>query len=135
GRHAYPAHSLRELQDCWDHAPPAPSSLVHALERSDLPAIPAELDVLIEALLRRDLRARPGSATELIDRLIAVASLEPESRVSSVDAYLHRALFVGRERERRELRAALKRAAQGEGLCTLIEGGAGMGRSRLLSEV
>ena len=62
--------------------------------------IPQELDALIQSLLRLDPAERPEDTATVIERVNAVAGLEPEARDEAVQGYLDSKAFVGRERER-----------------------------------
>ena len=78
-----------------------------------------------------------GSAAprELIDRLNAIADLEPESHELAVQGYLDSKAFVGASRERERALALLAEAGQGSVQTLLVEGDAGVGRTRFLQEL
>jgi serine/threonine protein kinase len=100
GVHAFPARTLADLPRHWAREPVPPSQLLRLLKVVDLEPIPAELDALVASLLRIDPVERPSSTAELIDRLHAIAALEPESDDLTVQGYLNSKAFVGRTRER-----------------------------------
>ena len=135
GVHAFPARSLNELPRVWEHEPLAPSELLAATPGNALAPIPVELDALVRALLRIEQSERLGSTAELIDRLNAVAELEPEANDDAVLGYLESKAFVGRARERERALTALGAAALGSVQTVLIEGEAGVGRTRFLQEL
>jgi len=133
--HPYPARELNELPAHW-RVPFLPASLrVAELGRDDLPAVPEALDHLIGALLSHKPVQRPASAAELIDRLVAIAGLDPDADDVSIDAALRSAAFSGRVRERRTLRRRLRLCAAGRGSIVLVESKSGEGRSRMLREL
>lgn len=134
GVHAFPARSLRELPMLWEREPAAPSTLLAMLASGVLEPIPAELDALIAALLRVEPGERMDSTAELIDRLNAVADLEPEEL--SIQGYLDSKAFVGRAREADRARSLLHEAGVHKHVQTLlVEGDAGVGRTRFLEEL
>lgn len=129
GFYAFPASSLGELRERWKFEPIPPSEVVTALARPDLEPIPAELDRLVLAMLSRSAAARPTDTAEVIDRLDAVLDAPTAKRDEPT---LSNPAFVGRTRACRSLRRQLRLAGLGRGQSTVIEGEAGLGRSRLL---
>ncbi len=126
-RHAYPARRMDDLPKMWKTAPGRPSNFV--------PEIPAALDELVMSLLSHDPLARPSGAAEVIERLNNIAGLEPEETTETVRSYLLSSAMVGRDRDVDHLRDRLIRAKQGRGSSTAVEGPAGIGKTRLLSEI
>ncbi|MET0283086.1 MAG: AAA family ATPase [Polyangiales bacterium] len=135
GVHAYPARSLRELPPLWERAPSSLSSLVGLLKDERLEVPPPALDELIGALLRVQPSERPSNTTELIDRLHVLADLAPEAAEQAVEGYLNSKVFVGRTRERERIADALGALRNGTGTAFLVEGEAGIGRTRFLDEL
>lgn len=135
GSHAYPARTLGELPLLWEHGIPAPSQLTRLRPSGELPPIPRALDELIDALLRVDPTERLASTAELIDRLSAIGGLTPDSHDIEVRGYLDSKAFVGRVRERERARQLLADAEQGRVQTLLVEGEAGVGRTRFLQEL
>jgi tetratricopeptide (TPR) repeat protein len=135
GMHAFPVKQLSELNEAWSTRPKPASYRVRDLGRTDLEAVPPELDALIHALLSQDPAARPSSAVEVLQRLSSIAQLERGDQTYVVEAYFHSNAFVGRARERKLLRSALQNAEAAAGSCMLIEGAPGAGRTRLLTEL
>ncbi len=127
GRHARPARGVDELSKLWTRQPMSPSVIA--------PGIPPELDALVLSLLSVDPLARPQSAAAVIERLTAIGGLEPEEHEHSADSYLRSGRMVGREGERQWVRERLERARRGHGVEIVIEGPAGIGRTRLLREL
>lgn len=127
GRHAYPARRLEELLEVWQNPPPPPSSFV--------PDLPPALDDLVTSLLSMDPLARPASAALVIERLNAVAELEPESEEHASESYLLSSPMVGREGELARVMERMDAAIHGKGGAILVEGPSGIGKSRLLQEV
>jgi hypothetical protein len=124
GRLAFPARDFSKLQEAWAKRPPPPSSVVAG--------IPPALDALVMSLIGIDPAVRPRTAFEVMQRLAAIAGIE---RVESVDvsqAYLSTPVMVGRDQALASLRALIRAAQSGRGGAMLIEGVAGIGRSRML---
>jgi len=135
GTHAYPARSLSELPGLWEHELAAPSDMLGVLKLKSTEPIPKELDALIMSMLRIEPIARLASTSELIDRLNAIADLEPESQAMAVQGYLDSKAFVGRQRERERALALLRDADRGHVQTVIVEGEAGVGRTRFLQEM
>jgi hypothetical protein len=133
--HAYPARSLGELEMCWERTPVPPSSLVALLEQPDSEPVPAELDALLMSLLHQDPAGRPASTDVLIDRINALAGLEPEADESAIQGYFRSKLFVGRVDEQRRVAELLRQTQRGLKHAVLIESAAGLGRTRFLEEL
>ncbi len=135
GLHAFPARALRDLPNLWS-APFVPASRrLEALNRADLPTLPAELDALVEALLSRDPKARPSSTGDVTDRVRAIAGLLRDARPERAQLFLQQGAFVGREREQRHFQRRMQLATGGNGGCTVIEARSGEGRTRMLAEL
>ncbi|HMJ09924.1 MAG TPA: AAA family ATPase, partial [Polyangiaceae bacterium] len=127
GRLAFPAARMAELPLLWGRPLPAPSVLA--------PEVPRALDSLIASLLGMNPFARPQNAAEVFDRLTALADLPASEAPEVAQAYLVSPAFVGRSRALRRFERSLLRAARGRGAALLLEGHAGVGRSRLLSHL
>jgi hypothetical protein len=123
-RHAYPARNFNELPDLWRTPIASPRQY-----DADLP--PA-LDQLIMQLLQLDRNARPVSAAEVIERLTGIANLPVDENPAVSAAYLATPMLVGREALLKQARTQLVKARHGQGQTILIEGAAGLGRSRAL---
>jgi hypothetical protein len=104
---------------------PTPPSLV-------LPGIPVELDALVMSLLSLEPALRPRTAFEVMQRLAGLARLQGTEPLAVSQAYLATPVMVGREAPLSEFRAQMQSAIGQRGGGFLIEGGAGLGRSRLL---
>ncbi|HKP55691.1 MAG TPA: protein kinase [Polyangiales bacterium] len=136
GSHAYPARSLAVLSDVWRRTPQRPSELVAKLGKPELPPIPAELDELVMSLLTLDPLGRPGSVAEVIDRLNRIGDLPSDAdAVAVARSYLVGVQTVGRAHELERLRERLARAVEGRGGSVLIEARAGLGSTRLISDL
>lgn len=127
GEHAYPATKLDELPALW----PKPIENL----RSRVPEIPPELDALVMSLLEVDLLKRPNHVAEVIERLNAIAQLEPESSVEEAQSFLSSAVLHGRQKDLRRLRGVIERGVRGDGSGILVEGPSGIGKTRLSNEV
>ncbi|MDB4986437.1 MAG: diguanylate cyclase, partial [Myxococcaceae bacterium] len=135
GVHAFPARQLAELPELWE-AEFTPPSELQALVKNELDEpVPHDLDALIASLLRIEPAERLSSTAELIDQLNSIADLEPESNELTVQGYLDSKAFVGRTRERDRVLAQLKEASLGAVQTVLVEGDAGVGRTRFLREL
>lgn len=134
GVHAYPAKTFAELPRLWQHESPRVSSVLKLLSKEH-EEVPAELDSLLSSMLRLDPGERPTDAATVMDRLSAVAGLEPEARDEAMKGYLESKAFVGRERERERFVQRMAAAKQGSVATVFLEGAEGVGRSRLLEEM
>jgi tetratricopeptide (TPR) repeat protein len=124
GRVPYPVKTFNELLDAWDTKPQPPSFLVEG--------IPPALDSLILSLVSTDPASRPHSAFEVMQRLAAIAGLPRAEPASVSRAYLSTPTMVGREGLVSMIAHETARAVEGRGRGVVIQGAAGLGRSRLL---
>ncbi len=100
--------------------------------RPDMP--PALADVL-KRLLRRDPRERYAGAGQLLAALSQAAGRASDPSVLALSrGALLASRLVGRDEILQRLRAALAGAGEGRGGVLVLEGGEGMGKSRLLRE-
>ena len=127
GRHAYAARSVNALPDAWATQLAPPSQLVHGL--------PKELDALVMSLLSLDMLGRPSSAAEVIERLNTIAGFEPEYDEQVARSYFVGTRLVERDRELERARRRLMRTKKSQGSVLFIEGAAGMGKTRLLTDI
>jgi hypothetical protein len=125
-RHAFYAKSISELGAAWQRPAPRPSQYA--------PDVPPALDELVLSLLNHDPLARPESAAEVIDRLNAVAGLPSIDEPLAAASYFWSTALIGREAQLEEVHGALRSVTAGKGSALVFEGGAGVGRSRVLSE-
>jgi len=136
GSHAYPARSVAGLWEVWRRTPARPSEVVARLNKPSLPAIPAELDEFVMSMLTLDPLGRPGSAAEVIDRLNRIGELPPDPDAGeAARSYLVGVQTVGRAHELERLRERLARSIEGRGSSVLIESSAGLGSTRLISDL
>jgi hypothetical protein len=134
GTHAFRAATVSDLPALWSSEPLPPSCLaVHVANAA--PDIPAELDRLILSLLRIAPEERPRSTADLVNLIDALTGLKPDAEETFAQGYVESSSFVGREREQRQFAADLARASRGKPQALLIEGVAGIGRTRLLEEL
>jgi hypothetical protein len=126
GRHAYPTRELADLPELWARPLLPPSTFVKS--------IPEELDQLILSLLSQDRVERPATAAEVMDRLSAIAGLEPLDQGEVADSYLAVPRLIGRSRELESIKRSIAGAAQGEGGSAYVEAIGGMGKTRLIDD-
>ena len=102
---------------------------------------PRPLEALIMRLLAKDPSERPESATDVLSALDAVDLAEGvEQPADSVDAAhsldsLAGGVFVGRQREMGELKAALEDTLSGRGRLVTLVGEPGIGKTRTALEL
>jgi hypothetical protein len=124
GRIPYAAASIAELVEAWTVKPIPPSQIV--------PDVPPGLDDLILSLLNLEPAMRPRGAFEVMQRLATLASLERTESESVSRAYLSTPVLVGRTAPLASVRADMTAAFEGAGRSVLVQGLAGIGRSRFL---
>jgi class 3 adenylate cyclase/tRNA A-37 threonylcarbamoyl transferase component Bud32 len=105
--------------------------------RSD---VPRPLETLVLKLLAKAPEDRPQSAAEAGAALDAVAAAasgagEPQRDVGDALDRLTEGTFLGRERETKDLRTAIDEVVAGRGRVSVLAGEAGIGKTRLASEV
>ncbi|MDD9966408.1 MAG: protein kinase, partial [Myxococcales bacterium] len=122
--HAYPARSLAQLRDMWRTEPPSLAALV--------PEIPESLCHLVMSLLQHDPLRRPQSAAEVMIRLASIADLPLREDDDVQHAYLTTPKLVARDAPRLRIRKQVIRAVRGRGGTMMIQGTAGVGRSRFM---
>ena len=102
---------------------------------------PRPLEALIMRLLAKDPSERPETATDVLSALDAVnLATSVEQPAASVDEAhsldsLAGGVFVGRQREMGELKAALEDALSGRGRLVMLVGEPGIGKSRTAQEL
>lgn len=118
GRRPFQARTLAGFIDKHLHRPPRPPHEI-------VPGIPGLLEDVCMRLLQKDPARRFASATHLLQVLEGGghASLDPREWPG---------LLVGRDEELARIQRDLAAAVDGEGGVIWIEGGAGLGKSRLL---
>jgi len=127
GRAPFDVQRIEDIELAQRSPPLPPSALAHD--------VPRALDELVLSLLNVDPQRRPSSAAEVLDRLAAIAGLDAEPLTGIAESHLLSSALVGRDRELTQLNRSLRRALRGEGGVVIIEGAAGMGRTRLASEL
>ncbi|HVZ34408.1 MAG TPA: serine/threonine-protein kinase, partial [Polyangiaceae bacterium] len=125
-QHAYPARLLSDMPQIWQ-TPPAPPS-------EWTPGIPPALDALVLSLISPDPMSRPMNAAAVIDQLTVIGDLPPEENDQTAEHYLHSSRMVGRSSELEFAERVFSRTLRGTGAELLIEGVAGIGKTRLLQE-
>jgi hypothetical protein len=124
GRPPYPARSFAQLSDAFAQRPPPPSAASAEL--------PAQLDTLVMALLSLEPALRPRSASEVMLQLATLAGRGDEEHADVSRAYLSTPSLVGREELLLKFKRRVARAHTRAGSGLIIEGVAGMGRTRAL---
>ena len=95
-----------------------------------------DLRTILSRLMQPNPRDRYSNATEVIAALSRVIGEDaPQDTPDIRDSYLQAATFVGREKEQRILKDALKEASAGRGSSWLLAGESGSGKSRLMNEI
>jgi tRNA A-37 threonylcarbamoyl transferase component Bud32 len=119
------ARSFDELFSAWKEPIRPPSEHVAQL--------PPELDKLVLSMLARDPLSRPTSAAHVIDRLTAIAELEPEQDERRVAySYLAHPSLCGRSEVLESLQRVLALSMRGNSQVVVVEGRAGLGRTAVL---
>lgn len=118
---------LSEAENAWQTSPEPPSRYAQD--------VPEALDALILSLLSIDPLARPASAADVLDRLGAIAGLDDAPLAAMAESHIASATLVGRDVDQVALEQLVERARSGRGSCVTIRGGAGAGKTRLLSEL
>jgi hypothetical protein len=124
GRLAYPARSFAHLSDAWANVPASPSVLNSA--------IPPQLDRLVMAMLSLEPALRPRSASEVMLQLATLLGGSDAEHADVSRAYLSTPSLVGRDELRLKFKRRATRAHTRAGSGLVIQGAAGMGRTRAL---
>jgi tRNA A-37 threonylcarbamoyl transferase component Bud32 len=127
GRPPYPARDVSDLPRLWRTPLVPPSALA-----SD---VPRELERLITSMLSQDPLGRPETAAAVIDRLTVIGELPPELHEPAQQSYFLSSPVVGRGTQLDWVVGRIEQALAGKGGELLIEGTAGIGKTRLASEL
>jgi hypothetical protein len=130
GRHAHDVRKIAELPDRWNEPTPHASAVAGD--------VPPALDALLASLMSVDVMARPSSTAEVIARLDVIGELPvvgDEERRRLAFSFLASPPFVGRDSELAQLTSDIQSARAGVGRACRITAAAGVGRSRLLTEL
>jgi hypothetical protein len=127
GRPPFAARKVDELPQLWQSAPALPSAFA--------PDVPAELDRLILSMLSQDPLGRPETAAAVIDQLTVIGRLPPEPHERAEQSYFLSSPIVGRSTQIEWVLARIAQALEGKGGEVLIEGPAGIGKTRLANEL
>lgn len=126
GRNGYGATRLEQLPEAWKIPLERPGRFVRD--------IPDQLDELVMSLMSLDPMKRPRSAAEVIDWLSAIGRLPTDDASAVARSFLTSSQLCGRDTECVQVTRRLQRAIRGRGWASLIEGSAGCGKTRMLSE-
>ncbi len=124
GRFAYPARDFSRLQHVWAKRPAPPSAVTAG--------IPAALDALVMSLVSLDPELRPRTAFEVMQRLAALAGIERSETEDVSQAYVSTPVMLARDEALAVVRERIGLALSGCRSGLLIQGPAGIGRTRML---
>jgi serine/threonine protein kinase/predicted ATPase len=125
GRHPLNADTLLGLMQALATGSPIPPSKI-------VPSLPAAFDALVLRLMDRDERRRP-SARETVAALSSVKAGRVDE-VAPTPSRIATHAMVGRDRQRNEMLAALRRIASGRGELLSISGEPGAGKTTLVED-
>jgi serine/threonine protein kinase len=97
--------------------------------------VPAGLDDLVLRLLAKSPRDRIGHADDVARKLAELGAEDWPVPVLPARAYLYQPRLVGRRAPLEEIKAALYRAAEGQGALVLVGGESGIGKTALAAEL
>ena len=107
-----------------------------SFHRPDLP--PALEDITIR-LLEKDPQKRPASAADVLKALKSIKTGEiqeaPEGEAAPDISPIYRRVFVGREKELKQLKDAFDNACSGNGSLAMVVGEPGIGKTALCEEL
>jgi hypothetical protein len=127
GRPAYATQDVNDLPRLWQDPIAPPSAFA--------PDTPAELDRLIMSMLSLDPLGRPQTAADVIDQLTVIGQLPAEAHERAEASYLLSCAMVGRTSPLERGRRRIEEALAGKGSEIVIEGPAGIGKTRLANEL
>ncbi|HET8975732.1 MAG TPA: protein kinase [Solirubrobacterales bacterium] len=132
GRPPFPGEDAVSIISRHLHAEPVPPSRHN-------PDVPEALDGVVLALLAKRREDRPADAAEVRRRLTAALSEEPADgggeRGRNPLESLARGVFVGRDAEVEQMRAAVDGTLAGAGRLQLLVGEPGIGKTRAAEEL
>ena len=104
------------------------------------PEVPAGLEALILRLLEKDPEKRPASAVAVSQALDAIDLKQPQTSeatpaIAADLSPIYRRVFVGREQELQQLKAAFDRALSGQGSLVTVVGEPGIGKTALCEQI
>jgi len=127
GRPPFPARHVNDLPRLWA-TPLAPPS-AHS------PDVPPELDRLILSMLTLDPLGRPETAAAVMDQLTVIGRLAPESHERAEQSYFLSSPLVGRATQMEWVTNRIDQALEGKGGAVVLEGAAGIGKTRIANEL
>ena len=100
-------------------------------------ACPPDLEALVLRLLEKSPDDRPESASEVLGILERIDAAQEGGQPAGANPLerLARGVFVGREQELEQLRAAFDRARSGVGGVVMVVGEPGIGKTRIVQEL
>jgi len=124
GRYPYPARKMAELRELWASGVVPPDRLSGQVTE--------QLSQLVLQLISLEPQGRPRTAGEVIERLSAIGGFVPEDQERIAGAYLSTPGLVGRAALLAWARAGIGAMGQRAAETLVIEGDAGLGRTRAL---
>ncbi|HKP62856.1 MAG TPA: protein kinase [Polyangiales bacterium] len=127
GQLAYRARTFADAMAAWRTKVSPPSTVT--------PGVPGALDDLVLALIDPEPMRRPQSAFDVMQRLAALAGIEPEESAAVSASYLTTPTLVGRDAHLHEVREQLAAVRMSRAKGLLIHCASGVGRSRMLDAI
>ena len=128
GRPPFTGGGLMEVLLQHVNADPEPPS-------RHVPGLRSGIDALVLALLAKEPADRLGHAADVANALEAVGADAPADQGPSPRPYLYRARFAGRQSELEQMRHVVSDLEQGARRLVAVEGGSGVGKTRLAQEI
>jgi DNA-binding SARP family transcriptional activator len=114
---------------------PAQQRLLHLYVRAGSPRLAQRQYAHFERLLRDELGIEPAAATRDILRIATTQRRTDPPPLAPLPALEAALPFVGRQPRLAQIQQLAQQVAQGHGITLLVEGDAGIGKSRLIAEL